>query len=127
MTPGGAIRVYALGNAFLDPTGATDPFDGKGRCCSDTAFANLKAGAFGMPTTSNPGVAYAQLNRNWYELRGLDGRGIALAGLGGRVRQRLQFRRAGRVSSRPIASRRSSRTPLRLRARLKDCAMGTCP
>jgi hypothetical protein len=82
VTPGGAIRVYALGNAFLDPTGATDPFDGKGRCCSDTAFANLKAGAFGMPTTSNPGVAYAQLNHQSFKLRGLDGHGIALAGLG---------------------------------------------
>jgi hypothetical protein len=81
-TSGGAIRVYALGSAFLDPTGAIDPFDGKGRCCSDSAFVNLKAGAFGVPTTSNPGVAFAQLNRQSFpKLRGLDGRGVALAGL----------------------------------------------
>ena len=81
-TAGGAIRVYALGNAFLDPTGALDPFDGKGRCCSDSAFVNLKPGAFGVLTTTSPGVAFAQLNHQSFpKLRGLDGRGIALAGL----------------------------------------------
>ena len=83
VTSGGAIRVYALGNAFLDPTGVPDPFDGQGRCCSDSAFVNLKAGAFGMPLTTNPGVALAQLNRQSFpKLRGLDGRGVAVAGLG---------------------------------------------
>ena len=83
VTSGGAIRVYALGSAFLDPTGVPDPFDGKGRCCSDSAFVNLKAGAFGMPTTTSPGVAFAQLNHQSFpKLHGLDGRGIAVAGLG---------------------------------------------
>lgn len=79
---GGAIRVYALGSAFLDPTGAIDPFDGKGLCCTDSAFVNLKPGAFGAPTTSNPGVAFAQLNHQSFpKLRGLDGRGVPIAGL----------------------------------------------
>ena len=79
---GGAIRVYALGNAFLDPTGATDPFDGQGRCCNDSAFVNLKPGAFGAPTTTNPGVAFGQLNhQSFAKLRGLDGRGVPIAGL----------------------------------------------
>lgn len=79
---GGAIRVFALGNAFLEPTGAVDPFDGKGRCCNDSAFVNLKPGAFGALTTSNPGVAFGKLNHQSFpKLRGLDGRGVALAGL----------------------------------------------
>jgi hypothetical protein len=83
VTAGGAIRVYALGNAFLDPTGAPDPFDGKGRCCTDSAFVNLKAGAFGIPSTTNTDVAFAQLNhQSFRKLGGLDGRGIAVAGLG---------------------------------------------
>jgi hypothetical protein len=81
-TSGGAIRVYALGSAFLHPTGAIDPFDGRGRCCSDSAFVNLKPGAFGVPTTSNPGVAFGKLNQQRFsKLRGLDGRGVSLAGL----------------------------------------------
>jgi hypothetical protein len=79
---GGAIRVYALGNAFLDPSGATDPFDGKGRCCNDSAFVDLKPGAFGALTASNPGVALAQANHQSFpKLRGLDGRGVPIAGL----------------------------------------------
>ena len=79
---GGAIRVFALGNAFVDPTGAPDLFDGKGRCCNDSAFVNLKAGAFGGLTTSNPGVAFGKLNHQSFpKLRGLDGRGVPLAGL----------------------------------------------
>lgn len=79
---GGAIRVYALGNAFLDQSGALDPFDGKGRCCNDSAFVNLKPGAFGALTTSNPSVALAHLNRQTFpRLRGLDGRGVPIVGL----------------------------------------------
>ena len=79
---GGAIRVYALGNAFLDPSGALDPFDGKGRCCNDSAFVNLKPGAFGALTTSNPSVALGQLNHQSFpRLRGLDGRGVPIVGL----------------------------------------------
>jgi len=80
--PGGAVRVYALGNPFLDLSGAVDPFDGKGRCCSDSAFVNLKPGAFGAPTTTNPGVAFAQLNHQSFpRLRGLDKRGVPIVGL----------------------------------------------
>ena len=79
---GGAIRVYALGSIFLDSINGTDPFDGKGRCCSDSAFVNRKVGAFGMPTTSNPAVAYAKLNHQSFpKLRGPDGRGTPLVGL----------------------------------------------
>ena len=79
---GGAIRVYGLGNTFLDPIGAPDPFDGKGPCCSDSAFVNLKPGAFGVPTTTSPDVAFGQLNHQSFpKLRGLDGRGIAVVGL----------------------------------------------
>jgi hypothetical protein len=78
----GAIRVYALGNTFLDLTGAPDPFDGKGRCCSDSAFANLKPGAFGIPTVSNPRTGLADINRQSFpKIRGLDGRGVTLVGL----------------------------------------------
>ncbi len=78
----GAIRVYALGNAFLDPAGGADPFDGKGRCCSDSAFVNLKVGAFGMPTVSNPTAGLANVNRQSFpRMRGLDGRGVTLVGL----------------------------------------------
>lgn len=79
---GGAIRVYALGSAFLDPAGGFDPFDGKGRCCSDSAFVNRKVGAFGMPTMSNPSVAFAKLNHQSFpRLRALDGRGVPVVGL----------------------------------------------
>jgi hypothetical protein len=39
-----------LGSAFIDQPGFPDPFDSKGPCCSDSAFVNLKAGVFGMPT-----------------------------------------------------------------------------
>ena len=79
---GGAIRAYAFGNTFLDLTGALDPFDGKGRCCTDSAFVNLKPAAFGVPTTTNPGVAFGQLNRQSFpRLRGLDGRGVPIVGL----------------------------------------------
>lgn len=78
----GAIRVYALGNTFLDPTGARDPFDGNGRCCSSSAFANLKPGAFGIPTVSNPRAGLADVNRQSFpKIRGLDGRGVTLVGL----------------------------------------------
>ena len=78
----GAIRVYALGNMFLDPSGAADPFDGKGRCCSDSAFANLKAGAFGLPTVSNAATGFATINhQSFSRLRGLDGRGVPVVGL----------------------------------------------
>ena len=79
---GGAIRVYSLGSIFWDSINGTDPFDGKGRCCSDSAFVNRKVGAFGMPTTSNSAVAYAKLNRQSFpKLRGPDGRGAPLVGL----------------------------------------------
>ena len=79
---GGAIRVYALGNVFLDSSGGVDPFDGNGRCCTDSAFVNRKVGAFGMPTTSNPTVAFARINHQSFpKLRGLDGPGVALVGL----------------------------------------------
>jgi hypothetical protein len=79
---GGAIRVYSLGSIFLDSINGMDPFDGKGRCCSDSAFVNRKVGAFGMPTTSNPAVAYAKLNHQSFpKLRGPDGRGAPLVGL----------------------------------------------
>ena len=79
---GGAIRVYAMGNTFLDPTGATDPFDGKGRCCSDSAFVNMKAGAFGGLTVSNPSIAFGRANHQSFpRLRALDGRGVPILGL----------------------------------------------
>ena len=79
---GGAIRVYALGNPFVDPTGAVDPFDGKGRCCTDSAFVNLKVGAFGMPTTSNPAAGLADINHQSFpKLRTLDGAGTPIVGL----------------------------------------------
>ena len=78
----GAIRVYALGNAFLDPTGATDPFDGTGRCCNDSAFVVQKTGAFGAITTSNPSVAFSRLNHQSFpQLRVLNRRGTPLVGL----------------------------------------------
>lgn len=81
-TARGAIRVYALASAFLDPTRAIDPFDGKGRCCSDSAFVNLKTGAFGVPTTSNPAVGLNKFNHQSFpKLRALDGRGTPLVGL----------------------------------------------
>ena len=81
-TSGGAIRVYALGDVFLDPTGALDPFDGNGRCCNDSAFVNRKVGAFGMPTASSPAVAFGKLNHQSFpKLRGPDGRGTPLVGL----------------------------------------------
>ena len=80
--PGGAIRVYAMGNTFLDPKGATDPFDGRGRCCSDSAFVNLKAGAFGALTMSNPSIALGRANHQSFpRLRALDGRGVPILGL----------------------------------------------
>ena len=79
---GGAIRVYSLGSVFLDSIDGVDPFDGNGRCCSDSAFVNRKVGAFGMPTTSSPAVAYAKLNQQSFpRLRGPDGRGTPLVGL----------------------------------------------
>lgn len=79
---GGAIRVPALGSVFIDPSGVLDPFDGKGRCCSDTAFAIGKAGAFGLPTLTDPAVAFAKLNHQSFpRLRGLDGRGTPLVAL----------------------------------------------
>ena len=78
----GAIRVYALGNAFLDPTGVTDPFDGTGRCCNDSAFVVQKTGAFGAITTSNPSVAFSRLNHQSFpQLRVLNRRGTPLVGL----------------------------------------------
>lgn len=78
----GAIRVYALGNTFLDPTGAPDPFDGEGRCCTDSAFVNLKTGAFGIPTVSNTAAGLVDVNRQSFgRIRGLDGRGATLVGL----------------------------------------------
>ena len=81
-TAAGAIRVYALGDIFLDPTGGTDPFDGQGRCCSDSTFVNRKVGAFGMPTASSPSVAFAKHNHQSFpKLRGPDGRGTSLVGL----------------------------------------------
>jgi len=78
----GAIRVYALGNAFFDPTGATDPFDGTGRCCSDSAFVMHKTGAFGAITTSNSSVAFSRLNHQSFpRLRVLNRPGTPLVGL----------------------------------------------
>ena len=79
---GGAIRVYAAGQLFLDPTGVTDPFDGKGRCCSDSAFVNLKTGAFGLPTTTDSKAGLMNINHQWFpKLRAVDGHGVPIVGL----------------------------------------------
>ncbi len=79
---GGAIRVYALGNAFFGPPSSLDPFDGNGRCCNDSAFVKLNFGAFGFPTTNNPAVAFGKFNHQSFpRLRGPGGRGTTVVGL----------------------------------------------
>lgn len=77
----GAIRVYALGSAFLDPTGEVDPFDGKGRCCSDSTFVDLKTGAFGVPATTSSAAGYTNLNHQSFAMRTIHGHGTPVVGL----------------------------------------------